>query len=78
MTSVLDAEHQVADVAARLDELGLELPPVPAPVAAYVPAVRSGSWVWTSGQLPMVDGRWSSRSARTHWLGTRRGGCMAP
>jgi enamine deaminase RidA (YjgF/YER057c/UK114 family) len=40
----------------RLAELGLALPPVVPPVAAYVPAVRSGSLVWTSGQLPMVDG----------------------
>jgi enamine deaminase RidA (YjgF/YER057c/UK114 family) len=40
----------------RLAELGLQLPGVPAPVAAYVPAVRSGDLVWTSGQLPMVDG----------------------
>jgi enamine deaminase RidA (YjgF/YER057c/UK114 family) len=41
----------------RLAELGLELPPVVAPVAAYVPAVRTGDLVYTSGQLPMVDGR---------------------
>lgn len=41
---------------ARLAELGLTLPPVAAPVAAYVPAVRSGSQVLTSGQLPFVDG----------------------
>jgi enamine deaminase RidA (YjgF/YER057c/UK114 family) len=41
----------------RLAELGLELPPVAAPVAAYVPAVRTGDLVYTSGQLPMVDGR---------------------
>ncbi|WP_304046319.1 RidA family protein [Jatrophihabitans endophyticus] len=40
----------------RLAELGLTLPPVAAPVAAYVPAVRSGSLVFTSGQLPVVDG----------------------
>ncbi|MCU1432391.1 MAG: putative translation initiation inhibitor, yjgF family [Actinotalea sp.] len=40
----------------RLAELGITLPPVAAPVAAYVPAVRSGSYIWTSGQLPMVDG----------------------
>ena len=40
----------------RLDELGLTLPPVVPPVAAYVPAVRSGNLVFTSGQLPMVDG----------------------
>ncbi len=40
----------------RLADLGLALPPVAAPVAAYVPAVRSGAHVFTSGQLPMVDG----------------------
>ncbi len=43
-------------VADRLAELGLTLPPVAAPVAAYVPAVVDGSLVWTSGQLPFVDG----------------------
>ncbi|MFI2705473.1 RidA family protein [Cellulosimicrobium composti] len=43
-------------VAARLAELGLELPAVAAPVAAYVPALRSGRYVHTSGQLPFVDG----------------------
>jgi enamine deaminase RidA (YjgF/YER057c/UK114 family) len=40
----------------RLAELDIELPPVAAPVAAYVPAVRSGSLVYTSGQLPFVAG----------------------
>ena len=44
-------------VADRLAELGLSLPPVVPPVAAYVPAVRSGALVFTSGQLPMVDGQ---------------------
>jgi enamine deaminase RidA (YjgF/YER057c/UK114 family) len=43
-------------VAARLAELGLTLPEVAAPVAAYVPAVVEGNLVWTSGQLPFVDG----------------------
>ena len=41
---------------ARLAELGIELPPVAAPVAAYVPATASGSLVMTSGQLPSVAG----------------------
>lgn len=41
----------------RLATLGLSLPAVPAPLAAYVPAVRSGGWVFTSGQLPLVDGK---------------------
>lgn len=40
----------------RLRELGIELPAVAAPVAAYVPAVRVGDLVYTSGQLPFVDG----------------------
>jgi enamine deaminase RidA (YjgF/YER057c/UK114 family) len=40
----------------RLTELGISLPAVAAPVAAYVPAVRTGNLVYTSGQLPMVDG----------------------
>ncbi len=43
--------------AERLAALGLTLPPVPAPVAAYVPAVRTGGFVYTSGQLPTVDGK---------------------
>ncbi|WP_019135277.1 RidA family protein [Cellulomonas massiliensis] len=43
-------------VARRLAELGLELPAVAAPVAAYVPAVRTGAYVYTSGQLPFVGG----------------------
>ncbi|MGI8762289.1 MAG: RidA family protein [Jatrophihabitantaceae bacterium] len=41
---------------ARLAELGIDLPAVAAPLAAYVPAVRSGSLVYTSGQLPTRDG----------------------
>jgi enamine deaminase RidA (YjgF/YER057c/UK114 family) len=41
---------------ARLAELGITLPDVVPPVAAYVPAVRTGSLVYTSGQLPMVAG----------------------
>ncbi|MEU4200887.1 RidA family protein [Streptomyces sp. NPDC045470] len=40
----------------RLAELGLKLPQVVPPLAAYQPAVRSGAYVHTSGQLPMVDG----------------------
>jgi enamine deaminase RidA (YjgF/YER057c/UK114 family) len=40
----------------RLAELGLSVPDVAKPVASYVPAVRSGSFVYTSGQLPMRSG----------------------
>ena len=44
----------------RLSELGITLPAVAAPVAAYVPAIRVGDQVWTSGQLPFVDGKLSA------------------
>jgi enamine deaminase RidA (YjgF/YER057c/UK114 family) len=40
----------------RLADLGLAVPEVVAPVAAYVPAVRTGGYVYTSGQLPLRDG----------------------
>jgi enamine deaminase RidA (YjgF/YER057c/UK114 family) len=42
---------------ARLAELGLELPPVATPLAAYVPALRVGDLVYSSGQLPSVAGQ---------------------
>ena len=41
----------------KLAELGLTLPEAAAPVAAYVPAVRTGNLVFTAGQLPLVDGK---------------------
>jgi enamine deaminase RidA (YjgF/YER057c/UK114 family) len=40
----------------RIRELGLEIPDVAAPLASYVPAARSGSLVYTAGQLPIVKG----------------------
>ncbi|HEX9175026.1 RidA family protein [Mycobacterium sp.] len=40
----------------RLAELGIELPTVAKPLAAYVPAVRTGNLVYTAGQLPLVSG----------------------
>lgn len=44
-------------VEGRLDGLGLKLPEVAAPLASYVPAVRTGPYVYTSGQLPLVEGK---------------------
>jgi len=44
------------DPHAALAELGLTLPAAPKPVAAYVPAVRSGNLIYVSGQLPFRDG----------------------
>lgn len=43
-------------VSDKLAELGIELPDVVAPLAAYVPAVRTGNLVYTAGQLPIVEG----------------------
>lgn len=56
-------------VAARLAELGIELPDVVPPVASYVPAIRTGNLVYTSGQLPMVNGV----MAHTGKVGTAEG-----
>ncbi|MEU9714634.1 RidA family protein [Streptomyces sp. NPDC047976] len=44
-------------VEARIAELGLTLPEVVPPLATYQPAVRSGAYVYTAGQLPMVQGK---------------------
>ncbi|MGW0482629.1 MULTISPECIES: RidA family protein [Nonomuraea] len=41
----------------KIEELGLTLPEVVAPLAAYVPTVRTGQLVYTSGQVPMVEGK---------------------
>lgn len=46
---------------ARLRQLGITLPPVARPLAAYVPARQVGEQVWTSGQLPVVDGELVAR-----------------
>ena len=44
-------------IQSKLAELGLTLPVAAAPVAVYVPAVRTGNLVFTAGQLPLVDGK---------------------
>src|SRR5260221_12112494 len=46
----------MTDRDAKLAELGLKLQEVTPPAGVYLPAVRSGSYIYTSGQLPMVDG----------------------
>lgn len=48
------------DVRAKLAELNLTLPVAAKPVAAYVPAIRTGNLVFTAGQLPMVSGTLSA------------------
>jgi enamine deaminase RidA (YjgF/YER057c/UK114 family) len=59
MTDEDDAALAESPTAAeeRLVALGLTLPSVVTPLAAYVPAVRSGNTVYTAGQLPLVDGQ---------------------
>ncbi|WP_131103474.1 RidA family protein [Ornithinimicrobium sufpigmenti] len=52
----MTTSSSASGVEQRLAELGLTVPDVVAPVAAYVPAVRHGDLVFTSGQLPFVDG----------------------
>jgi len=47
----------VSQVSVRLAELGITIPEVAKPVAAYVPAMTSGNLLFTAGQLPFVDGR---------------------
>jgi enamine deaminase RidA (YjgF/YER057c/UK114 family) len=47
----------MSDPFARLAELGLRLPSVVPPLAAYVPAVQTGNHVYVSGQVPVVDGK---------------------
>lgn len=41
----------------KIKSLGLELPPTPKAIAAYIPATRAGNLVFTSGQLPLKDGK---------------------
>ncbi|HYK29236.1 MAG TPA: RidA family protein [Streptosporangiaceae bacterium] len=53
----MSAQEAQASAASRLAALGLSLPPVTTPLAAYVPAVRSGNLVYTAGQLPVVEGQ---------------------
>lgn len=46
-----------ADILERLGELGLELPPIPEPVASYIPVTQAGALVFVAGQVAMVEGR---------------------
>jgi len=44
------------DILRRLGELGLELPPIPEPVASYIPVTQAGALVFVAGQIAMMDG----------------------
>ncbi len=51
----------MANIESRIKVIGLSLPEVPKPVAAYIPAKQSGNLVFTAGQLPMVNGELFSK-----------------
>jgi enamine deaminase RidA (YjgF/YER057c/UK114 family) len=53
----LEERKSSVTIEAKLSELNLTLPAAPKPIAAYVPAVRSGDLLFISGQLPLVDGQ---------------------
>jgi enamine deaminase RidA (YjgF/YER057c/UK114 family) len=61
----------------RLQQLGVDLPAPAAPVAAYVPTVRSGNLVYVSGQVPLVDGTPSHRGQLGDELGLEDGRAAA-
>jgi len=52
-----DAHPKASGPEARIQALGLELPPAPAPLASYVPAVRTGNLVFLAGQGPILGGK---------------------
>ncbi len=63
-------------IESKLKEMGIDLPVAPKPVAAYVPAVKIDGYVYTAGQIPLVNGEvkfkgsWARTSTRNR--GTRR------
>ncbi len=61
----------------RLAELGLTLPEVVTPVAAYVPAVLTGKYVYTAGQLPMVAGQLAGTGKVGAGIGTEEAAALA-
>jgi enamine deaminase RidA (YjgF/YER057c/UK114 family) len=61
----------------RLALLGLTLPPVAAPVAAYIPAVLAGGYVYTSGQLPLADGKLQGTGKLGDGVTAREGAALA-
>lgn len=65
------------NAAARLADLGLVLPPVPAPAASYQPYVRHGDLVLTAGQLPIVDGALLRTGKLGDELSTEEGAALA-
>ena len=57
----MEGLNRMGKIEARLIELGIQIPDVPKPVAAYIPAKKTGNLVFTAGQLPMVNGELISK-----------------
>lgn len=72
-----DGDSAPASPEERLAALGLTLPPVVVPLAAYVPAVKSGTIVYTAGQLPMADGQLLSSGKVGAEVGTAEAAALA-
>ena len=67
----------MTSIVETLAERGITLPPVVPPVAAYVPAVRTGSYVYVSGQVPLVDGKVIETGKLGKEITTERGAELA-
>ena len=57
----MEGLNRMGKIEARLIELGIQIPEAPKPVAAYIPAKKTGNLVFTAGQLPMVNGELISK-----------------
>ena len=57
----MEGLNRMGKIEARLIELGIQIPDAPKPVAAYIPAKKTGNLVFTAGQLPMVNGELISK-----------------
>jgi enamine deaminase RidA (YjgF/YER057c/UK114 family) len=73
----MSTEENDGSPEARLAALGLTLPHVTRPLAAYVPAVRTGNYVYTSGQLPVVDGQLLATGKLGADVGVAEGAALA-
>ena len=73
----MTSEHAAQSPEERLAALGLTLPEVVAPVAAYLPAVRSGTMIYTAGQLPVIEGKLVATGKVGAEVGAAEGAALA-
>ena len=77
MTGMARESDTPKSVSRQLEEMGVTLPPAPAPLATYVPARVVGDQCWTSGQLPTVNGRLVTTGAVGDAVGVEEAAAMA-